>query len=122
MDKPVAGLIKDLKRRGLAGPDPGRLGRRVRPHPHVREGQRPRPQPLRLHDVDGRRRHQAGITVGRTDEVGLHAIEDRLHVHDLHATILHCLGADHSKLIYRHQGRPERPTVNEGQVCRKLLA
>ena len=63
-----------------------------------------------------------GIAVGRTDDVGLHAIEDRLHVHDLHATILHCLGADHSKLIYRHQGRPERPTVNEGSVCRKLLA
>jgi hypothetical protein len=63
-----------------------------------------------------------GITVGTTDDAGLHAIEDRLHVHDLHATILHCLGADHSKLIYRHQGRPERPTVNEGRVCRKLLA
>jgi uncharacterized protein (DUF1501 family) len=62
-----------------------------------------------------------GIVVGKTDDVGLHAIEDRLHVHDIHATILHALGVDHTKLIYRHQGRPERPTVNEGQVFRPLF-
>jgi len=62
-----------------------------------------------------------GIVVGKTDDLGLHAIEDRLHVHDIHATILHALGVDHAKLIYRHQGRPERPTVNEGQVCHALL-
>ena len=62
-----------------------------------------------------------GIVVGKTDDLGLHAIEDRLHVHDIHATILHALGVDHTKLIYRHQGRPERATVNEGQVFRGLF-
>jgi hypothetical protein len=62
-----------------------------------------------------------GRTVGTTDEVGLHAIEDRLHVHDLHATILHLLGLDHTKLIYRHKGRPERATLNEGEVSAKLI-
>jgi hypothetical protein len=62
-----------------------------------------------------------GIVVGKTDEVGLHAIENRLHVHDIHATILHALGVDHSQLIFRHQGRPERPTVNEGRVYRGLF-
>ena len=62
-----------------------------------------------------------GIVIGKTDEVGLHAIEDRLHVHDLHATILHALGVDHTRLVYRHQGRPERPTVNEGQVFHGLF-
>ncbi|MCF7963378.1 MAG: DUF1501 domain-containing protein, partial [Pirellula sp.] len=46
---------------------------------------------------------------------------DRLHVHDLHATILHMLGVDHWKLVYAHQGRPERATQNEGKVCKKLL-
>ena len=122
MDQPVAGLLKDLKRRGLLDRHPGRLGRRVRPHAHVRKRQRPRPQSLRLHHVDGRRRRaRPGIVVGKTDELGLHAIEDRLHVHDIHATILHALGVDHSKLIYRHQGRPERPTVNEGQVFHGLF-
>ena len=63
---------------------------------------------------------RAGTTIGATDEVGLHAIEDRLHVHDLHATILHLLGLDHTRLIYRHKGRPERPTLNEGEAYRKI--
>ena len=69
----------------------GDLGRRVRPHADERKRQRPRPQPLRLHDVDGRRRHQAAAsTYGATDEIGLYAVENKAHVHDIHATILHC--------------------------------
>jgi hypothetical protein len=64
---------------------------------------------------------RGGRTVGATDDVGLHAIEDRLHVHDLHATILHLLGVDHSQLVYLHKGRPERPTVNEGEVSKKIV-
>ena len=58
---------------------------------------------------------KAGITIGRTDEVGLHAVEDRLHVHDLHATILHCLGVDHTQLIYRHKAAPNDPRSTRGR-------
>jgi len=64
---------------------------------------------------------KGGQAIGSTDEIGLRAVEDRLHVHDLHATILHMLGVDHWKLVYAHQGRPERATQNEGKVCKKLL-
>ena len=56
-----------------------------------------------------------------TDEFGLHAVEDRLHVHDLHATIMHLLGVDHTKLIYHQQGRPERIDVNEGRAYTKIV-
>ncbi len=63
-----------------------------------------------------------GVTIGSTDEIGLHAVEDRLHIHDLHATILHLIGLDAVKLVYAHQGRTERITQNEGKVCKKLLA
>jgi len=52
----------------------------------------------------------------------LHAIEDRVHVHDLHATVLASLGVDHRRLIYNHQGRPERATVNEGSIVEKVFA
>ncbi|APW58924.1 DUF1501 domain-containing protein [Paludisphaera borealis] len=121
-DKPVAGLIKDLKRRGLLDDTlvvwGGEFGRT--PMSEKGDGRDHNPYGFTMWMAGGG--IKPGVTVGATDDAGLHAIEDRLHVHDLHATILHCLGADHSKLIYRHQGRPERPTVNEGRVCRKLLA
>ncbi|MCR9120499.1 MAG: DUF1501 domain-containing protein, partial [bacterium] len=55
-------------------------------------------------------------------EVGLHAVEDRLHIHDLHATILHALGVGHMELIYKHKGRPERPTLNEGSPYLPLFS
>ena len=56
----------------------------------------------------------SGRTIGATDDLGLHAVDTRLHVHDLHATILHHLGLDHTKLVYFHKGRSERATINEG--------
>jgi hypothetical protein len=122
MDRPVAALIKDLKRRGLLEQTlvvwGGEFGRT--PMSEKGNGRDHNPYGFTMWMAGGG--VKGGITVGRTDEVGLHAIEDRLHVHDLHATILHCLGVDHTRLIYRHQGRPERPTVNEGEVCRKILA
>ena len=55
------------------------------------------------------------------DEVGLHAAQDRLHVHDLHATILYLLGLDNMGLVYRYKGRPERPTLNEGEAYRRIV-
>ena len=58
--------------------------------------------------------------IGATDELGLRATEDRLHVHDLHATVLHLLGIRNLELIYRYKGRPETPTINEGEAYKKI--
>jgi hypothetical protein len=64
---------------------------------------------------------KGGITHGSTDDIGLYAVEKRVHVHDLHATILHCLGLDHRKLTLLHNGRDERPTINGGTVIEALV-
>ena len=120
-DKPVAGLLKDLKERGLLDSTLVIWGGEFGRTPMSEKGDG------RDHNAYGFTMWMAGggvkggQTIGKTDEIGLHAIEDRLHVHDLHATILHMLGVDHWKLVYAHQGRPERSTQNEGNVCRKLL-
>jgi hypothetical protein len=63
-----------------------------------------------------------GTVIGTTDEIGLRAVEDRCHVNDFHATILHLMGLDHLKLTYFHNGRDERATVNGGVVLKKALA
>ena len=70
----------------------------------------------------GRRRGQAGLTYGQTDEYGYYSIENKVHFHDLHATILHLLGLDHTKLTYRHAGRDFRLTDVHGEVVRGLIA
>jgi Protein of unknown function (DUF1501) len=62
-----------------------------------------------------------GLTLGATDDLGFHAIEDRVHVHDLHATVLHLLGLDHLKLTHRHQGRDFRLTDVHGELVTKLF-
>ncbi len=63
-----------------------------------------------------------GITLGATDEFGFDVVQDKVHVHDLHATLLHLLGFDHTKLTYRFQGRDFRLTDVEGELVTKLLA
>jgi len=63
-----------------------------------------------------------GVTIGESDEFGFNATQDKVHVHDLHATILHLLGFDHTKLTYRFQGRDFRLTDVSGEVVEKLLA
>jgi hypothetical protein len=63
-----------------------------------------------------------GITLGETDELGFNVAKDRVHVHDLHATLLHLLGFDHEKLVYRFQGRDFRLTDVHGEVVQKLIA
>jgi len=63
-----------------------------------------------------------GITIGETDELGFHVVKDKVHVHDLHATILHLLGFDHTKLTFRFQGRDFRLTDVEGEIVEKLLS
>ena len=65
---------------------------------------------------------KGGQTLGKTDELGFNAVEDRAHVHDIHATILHLLGMDHKKLTFRFQGRDFRLTDVHGEVMHKLLA
>ena len=63
---------------------------------------------------------RAGSVIGETDELGLFAVKDRLHVHDLHATILHLLGLDHTETVFHHKGRPERIDLNEGEVFAEI--
>jgi len=63
-----------------------------------------------------------GITYGRTDDYGFQAVENKMHVHDMHATILHLLGLDHERLTYRYAGRDFRLTDVEGRVAKEILA
>jgi uncharacterized protein (DUF1501 family) len=65
---------------------------------------------------------KSGITLGESDELGFNVAKDKVHVHDLHATILHLLGFDHTKLTYRFQGRDFRLTDVHGEVVKGLLA
>ncbi|MBI3866383.1 MAG: DUF1501 domain-containing protein [Planctomycetia bacterium] len=128
-DKPAAALIHDLKQRGLLDETlviwGGEFGRT--PMHEIRRGTTP--------GKEGRDHHPfgfsvllagggvaAGKIVGKTDELGYHALEDRVHVHDLQATILHCLGLDHTRLTYRHHGRDFRLTDVAGNVVQKILA
>ncbi len=120
-DKPVAGLLKDLKRRGLLEDTlviwGGEFGRT--PMSEKKDGRDHNPYGFTMWLAGAG--VKGGRTVGSTDELGLHAVEDRLHIHDWHATILHLLGLDHSKLTWLHQGRPERATLNEGTACEKIV-
>ena len=119
-DKPVAGLLKDLKRRGLLESTlviwGGEFGRT--PQSEAGDGRDHNPYGFTMWMAGGG--VKGGQVIGSTDDLGLHAVEDRLHVHDLHATILHLLGLDHTRVIYRHQGRPERATVNEGEAFTRI--
>ena len=127
-DQPAAALIQDLKQRGLLDETlviwGGEFGRT--PMAEVRRGSTP--------GKEGRDHHpfafsywlagggiRPGNVVGRTDDFGYHVVEDRVHVHDLQATILHLLGLDHTRLTYRHQGRDFRLTDIGGSVVEKLL-
>ena len=65
---------------------------------------------------------KAGLSLGQSDELGFNVAEDRVHVHDLHATLLHLLGFDHTRLTYKFQGRNFRLTDVHGNVVKKLLA
>ena len=121
MDQPVAGLLKDLKSRGLLDETlviwGGEFGRT--PQSEKGDGRDHNPTGFTMWLAGGG--VQGGQTIGTTDDLGLHAVDDRLHVHDLHATILHLLGIDNMGLVYLHKGRPERPTLNEGEAYRKIV-
>ncbi len=121
-DKPIAGLLKDLKRRGLLDETlvvwGGEFGRT--PMSEKGDGRDHNPYGFTMWMAGGGVR--GGQIIGATDEVGLHAIEDRAHVRDLHATILHLVGLDHLQLSYTHNGLEEKLTMNQGEVIRKVLA
>jgi hypothetical protein len=122
MDKPVAGLLHDLRRRGLLDETlvvwGGEFGRT--PMSEKGDGRDHNPYGFTMWMAGGGIR--GGQTLGTTDELGLRAVDDRIHVRDLHATILHLMGLDHMTLQYIHKGRPERPTINEGQPFEKLYS
>jgi hypothetical protein len=130
-DQPIAALIKDLKQRGLLdetlimwGGEFGRTPTVEMPTPGSNAGK-----------INGRDHNHHGFTMwlagggvkggtvyGATDEFGFAAVENKVHVHDLHATMMHLLGFDHTRLTYRYAGRDYRLTDVEGNVVKELLA
>ena len=122
-DKPVAGLLQDLKQRGLLEDTIVWWGSEFGRTPYAQDKGTGRD-----HNPDGFTCWLAGggvkpgIAYGNTDEYGHHAVENRVHMHDLHATILHLLGLDHEKLTYRYDGRNFRLTDVKGRVVREIMA
>lgn len=125
-DRAAAALLTDLKRCGLLDDTLVVWGGEF--------GRTPYAQPAK-NNKQGRDHHHTGFSMflagggvkgglmhGATDEFGMHAIENRVHVHDLHATILHLLGLDHERLTYRFSGRDFRLTDVHGRVVREILA
>jgi hypothetical protein len=126
-DQGCAALVKDLKQRGLLdetlivwGGEFGRTPMNEERNGSKFLGRDHHPHAFTIWMAGGGIR--PGITYGATDELGYHAAEDKVHIHDLQATILHCLGLDHTKLTYQFQGRPFRLTDVFGNVVEKLLA
>jgi hypothetical protein len=121
-DRPIAGLIADLKRRGLLDQTlilwSGEFGRM--PTSQNGTGRDHNPKGFSAWLAGGG--VKGGVTYGATDELGYAAAEDKVHVHDLHATVLHLLGLDHTLLTYFHGGREQRLTDVHGEVVKELLA
>ena len=128
-DKPTAALLQDLKGRGLLDSTLVLWGGEFGRTPLV-EIRKPEEK-----DNGGRDHHplafsmwmagggiKGGQVVGKTDDLCMNIVDDKVHVHDLQATILHCLGFDHTRLTYRHMGRDFRLTDVAGNVVQKLLA
>lgn len=132
VDKPVAGLIADLKSRGLLDDTlviwSGEFGRTPVGQGIADIGKKGKSALGRGHNPFGWSLFMAGGGVkrgfvhGKTDDFGYSAIQGRVHVHDLHATILHLLGLDHEKLTYMHAGRPYRLTDVYGEVVKEIVA
>lgn len=121
-DQAIAGLIKDLKQRGMLDETllvwAGEFGRT--PHSAGRDGRDHHPEGFSIWLAGGGAR--GGTVHGATDERGIHAVEGVCTIHDLHATLLHLLGLDHERLTFRFGGRDFRLTDVHGQVIREILA
>src|SRR5688572_20969144 len=121
VDRPIAGLLDDLARRGLLedtlvlwGAEFGRT-----PTAENKDGRNHHPQAFTMWLAGGGVR--GGLTYGSTDEFGYRPVENPVHMHDLHATLLHALGLDHERLTYRHAGRDFRLTDVYGEVVHDLF-
>lgn len=116
VDRPIVALIRDLKQRGLLDETlviwGGEFGRT--PMSEKGDGRDHNPTGFTIWMAGGG--VKAGSVIGATDDLGLFAVQDKLHVHDIHASILHLLGLDHTQTVFSHKGRPERVDMNEGKV------
>src|SRR5438270_5097184 len=123
-DQPIAALITDLKRTGLWDETlliwGGEFGRTPTSEGVGRPGRDHNPFGFSMWLAGAG--VKGGQTIGATDELGFNAVEDRCHVADLHATILHLLGLDHTRLTYFYQGLDQRLTGVRGRVVGKALA
>lgn len=122
VDKPIAGLLTDLKQRGLLKDTlviwGGEFGRT--PVAQGSDGRDHNPFGFTIWLAGGGTK--GGMTYGETDEFGYHAIQNKVEIHDLHATMLHLLGFDHTKLTFRFGGRDMRLTDVHGEVVKAILA
>src|SRR5438128_8989550 len=123
-DKPCAALVRDLKNRGLLDDTivlwGGEFGRTPMVQGGGDDGRDHHPNAFTIWMAGGG--IKPGVSLGQTDDFGFNVTEERVHVHDLHATLLHLLGFDHTKLTYRFQGRDFRLTDVSGKIVDKLLA
>lgn len=121
MDKPIAGLLQDLKQRGLLQDTlviwGGEFGRT--PHSQGDDGRDHNNKGFTMWMAGGG--VKGGMAYGSTDELGYEAVQDKMHIHDWHATVLHLLGLDHEKLTYRYAGRDFRLTDVHGVVAKEIL-
>ena len=122
VDKPIAGLLKDLKARGMLKDTlviiSGEFGRT--PVAQGDDGRDHNPHGFTTILAGGG--VKAGIKYGATDDYGFFSVKDKVHIHDLHATMLHLLGIDHTKLTYFHSGRNYRLTDVHGEIVKGILA
>jgi uncharacterized protein (DUF1501 family) len=122
VDRPIAGLVQDLKARGLLEDTlvlwGGEFGRT--PVAQGDDGRDHNPHGFTMWLAGGG--VKPGFRFGATDDYGYYAVENKVHFHDLHATILHLLGLDHTRLTYRYAGRDFRLTDVHGEVVRDILA
>jgi hypothetical protein len=121
-DKPIAGLLADLKSRGMLEDTlvvwGGEFGRT--PFNEKGDGRDHNPWGFTIWMAGGG--VKAGQAIGTTDEIGLRGVENPYHVHDIHASILHVLGLNHERTTYMHNGRAERPTIVAGKLIKELFA
>lgn len=122
VDKPIAGLLTDLKQRGMLEDTlvvwSGEFGRT--PIVQGSNGRDHNPQGFTVWMAGGG--VKSGFAYGETDEFGYYAVQNKVHMHDLHATILHLLGLDHERLTYRYAGRDFRLTDVYGEVAHEIIA